>query len=386
MDKAPTIFLAAAEASGDEHAANLVRALRARLPDARLLGVTGSHMAEAGCESVADVTRKASMLGGTFLKVGYFARNIFRIQKILRQVRPDLFIPVDSPALNWHLSATAKKSGSKVLHYVCPQIWAWAPWRVKKLRRLTDHVACILPFEPDYLRQRGIAATFVGHPLFDSLPARPPVLPDILEAYGEGTWRIALLPGSREVEIRMHTRAMLEAAAAIRRQWPEAEFSLAARTEHCANLIRRTCRAELLQIAELAVGRTRQVLAESHFALAGSGTVTLELAHFGVPMVTLYKTSWLMDLMLRVVGRWGVPTRHFALVNILAPRRIVRELIPWHGSSRQLASAALDVLGDPGYMLELRRQLLDLVAPLHVPPPATASDNAADLAVALLGG
>ena len=182
-DSSPTIFLSAAEPSGDRHAAGLIRALRVQMPDARFIGVAGEKMAAAGCEVIADLTARASMLTEPFLRAGYYVYTVTRLRKAIRKIGPDVFVPVDSPALNWHLAAAAKKTGSKVVHYVCPQIWAWGPWRTNRLARLTDHVACILPFEVAYLRHRGVDATFVGHPLFDNLPPRSEPLPDIIQAW-----------------------------------------------------------------------------------------------------------------------------------------------------------------------------------------------------------
>jgi len=380
MNERPvTIFLSAAEASGDEHAASLIGSLRRRLPEARFVGVAGAKMVAAGCEGLTDLTGRASMLGGPLLRLGYYVRTVRRLQKSIRDIRPDLHIPVDSPAMNWHLAAASRKIGTPVMYYIAPQVWAWAPWRVRKLARLTDHVACILPFEQEYLRHRGVDATYVGHPLFDSLPGRPDTLPDLLEAWMNGTWRVVLLPGSRPGEIRSHVPALLTVARAIRRRWPAAKCTLSAGSEKCAEIVRKTCGDD--EAIELAVGRTHQVLAEAHFAIAVSGTVTLEVAHFGVPMVIFYRVG---RLGYSILGPWLIRTPHLSLVNILAGRRIVPELMPWHGSRRQLVEMVLEVMEDLGYLLETRQSLIDIVEPLRAPPPRSASDNAAALAVSLL--
>ena len=226
-----TIFLSAAEDSGDEHASNLIRALLQRCPDARLVGVGGEKMAAAGCELEADLTKRASMTSGPLLELGYWIRTVRRLRRTICRLRPDLHIPVDSPALNWHLAAAAKGSGAKVFYYIAPQVWAWAPWRAKKLARLTDHVGCILPFEQPYLRHRRVHATYVGHPLLDTLPDRPDPVVDIAEAWAHGSWRVALLAGSRPHEIRSHAPTFLAAADEIARRWPGARCTFATRTE-----------------------------------------------------------------------------------------------------------------------------------------------------------
>jgi lipid-A-disaccharide synthase len=381
MSDGPTIFLSAAEASGDEHAANLILALRHRLPEARFLGVAGDRMAQAGCEVVADLTKRASMLGGPILRVGYYYRQVRRIQKAMRQIRPDVHVPVDSPALNWHLAAMAKQIGTPVMYYIAPQVWAWAPWRVRKMARLTDHVACILPFEERYLRDRGVPATYVGHPLFDTLGEAPPPRADLMEAWSEGSWRVALLPGSRRSEVRHHAPAMLHVAERICRRWPKARCTLPMGTEESAALIRKIIGSRTHDRIEVVVDRTRQVLAESHFAVAASGTVTLEVAHFGVPMIVIYH---LRRITYALVGRWIINTPHLSLVNILAGRKIVHEMMPWHGSRGRLLEMVLEVMNELGYLLEVRSQLQEVVRPLRVPPPASACGRAADLVVQVM--
>jgi lipid-A-disaccharide synthase len=381
MDDRVTIFLSAAEASGDLHAANLIRALRRRLPGARFVGVGGERMAEAKCEMLADLTHRASMLGAPVLRLGYWVRTIVGVGRTIRSIRPDVHVPVDSPAMNWHLAAASKACRTPVFYYIAPQVWAWAPWRVKKMARLTDHVGCILPFEQRYLRDRGVEATYVGHPLFDSLPDPPRRLPDFAEAWYEGSWRVVLAPGSRREEIRGNTRAFLAVAERIRRRWSKARCIFTVATEDGAETLRKACRHV---DAEIAVGQTRKVLSRAHFAVAKSGTVTLEAAWFGVPMVIPYRTSWTMSLLYHTIGRWVVRTPYLSLVNILAGRRIVPEVMPWHGNVRRLRALVMEVMDDLGYLFETRRRLLELVKPLRVPPPRTASDNAADLIVDLL--
>jgi lipid-A-disaccharide synthase len=368
--------MSAAEASGDEHAARLIAAIRRLRPDTRFVGVAGEKMADAGCEVLADLTKKASMLGGPILRLGYYVQRIRRIQKQMRQIRPDIHVPVDSPAMNWHLAAEARKIGAKVIYYIAPQVWAWAPWRVRKLARLTDHVACILPFEQQYLRDRGVRATYVGHPLFDMLePCAPNQQPDLLEAWGNGTWRIAMIPGSRPGEIKGHIKALFEVSQALGRRWPKSQCVFTARTPACADIIRAACGPDVT----VSIGKTIQTLAQSHFAVIKSGTVTLEAANYGVPMVIFYRTSRLLALTRNVLGKWAVPTPYFSLVNILAGKRLLPELTPWHGSAKQLTAAAFEAMEDLGYLIDCRQSLLKIVEPLRVKPPQTASDNAAKL-------
>jgi len=337
-------------------------------------------MAEAGCEILLDLTAQAQMLGGPILRAWYWYRIVRRLRRAIRDLRPDIHVPVDSPALNWHLAKAARKAGAKVVYYIAPQVWAWAAWRVKKLARLTDHVACILPFEQRYLRDRGVEATYVGHPLFDDMPPAPETPADLLDAWSEGAWRVALLQGSRPGEIKGHTPALLAVANEIRRRWPQATCTFTARTQACADLIRQIVRDADVPVE---VGRTRDVLAESHFAVCVSGTVTLEAAHFGVPMVIFYRAS---RLGYTLVARWFIHAKLLALVNILAGRPIVPELMPWFGNTRPLIRAVMEEMADLGGLVETRGRLKKVVRPLLPTSSETAADRAARLVCDTLDG
>lgn len=386
-DKPLTIFISAAEASGDEHAAKLIVKLRERLGAARFVGVAGPRMAQAGCEVLDDLTHKASMLGGPILSLAYYVRRIRRIQAAIRRLQPDVVVPVDSPAMNWHIAKAAKDVAVPVVYYVSPQVWAWAPWRVKKLARLTDRVACILPFEQEYLRQRGVNATFVGHPIYDDAPPRPQPLPDLIDAWYGGRWRVAMLPGSRPAEIKHHTPAMLEVAGTIARRWPRAQCTFAALNEGGAGEIRRIAQRHGRPQVEVIVGpaAVHEVLSQSNFAVVGSGTVTLQVAYYGVPMVIFYRAGLLTRALYQTLGRLKsiVPTRSLSLVNILAGRRIVPELMPWYGDVGRLSRATLESMSDLGYLLEMRRNVLALSEPLRR-NSQTAAANTADLVVEVL--
>ncbi len=379
MDRPVTIFISAAETSGDERATQLMHALRKRIPHVHFVGAAGPKMAAAGCEVVADLTQHASMLARAVFRIGYFVREVTKLQRAIRQIRPDVHIPVDSPAMNWHLAKAAKKCGIPVVYYIAPQVWAWGPWRIRKLARLTDHVACILPFEESYLRSRGVRATYVGHPLFDTLPDRPDPLPDLLDAWYNGTWRVALLAGSRRGEIRDHTRALMEVADAIQHRWANAKCTFIAHTDAHADNIRAAAGRKKAPGLDIVAGQTMEILGNSHFAVAKSGTITLELGHFGVPMVVFYRVNRPVRIAWGAMGKWAVPTPAFSLVNILAGRRIVPELIPWKGGASSLKKMVLEVMQDIGYLVETRRNLLETMRPLRASSGQTASDNAADL-------
>jgi len=369
--EAPVIYLTAAEASGDTHAANLIRALKAKLPGARFAGVGGPRMADAGCELLADIVADAGMIFDPFSKIPHYCRIIRRVAEQIRRLRPAVLVPVDSPSLNWHTAAAARRHGVPVMYYIAPQVWAWAPWRIRKVRRRTDHVACLLPFEQEYFRSRGVSATFVGHPLFDHMAPRRGPYPG---PPADGAWRIALLPGSRIKEIQCHAPAMVAAADRIRREFGRAEFTFTTPDPRCADLVREAAGASIPIVA----GRTCEALADSHFALTVSGTVTLEAAYLGVPMVICYRVSRLGHA---VFSWWLMRIRHYSLVNILADHEMAPELMPWWGDPADLADAVLAQLRRPERLAETSASLIDLAETLRSPNPQGASAAAADLVI-----
>ena len=365
----PIIFLTAAEASGDTHAANLITVLARRLPSARFIGVGGPRMAAAGCELLEDVTAHASMLLGPLTKIPYFRRVIAQVDQAMAQTPPDVLVPVDSPALNWHMASAARRRGVPVMYYVAPQVWAWGPWRVRKVRRLTDHVACLLPFEPEYFRQRGVPATFVGHPLFDHVPPREPAP---VQPPADDAWRIILLPGSRPGEIRNHAAAMVRTAELIRARHPRAEFTICVENDRAAGQVAELAGTSLPIVA----GRTHEIMARSHFAIAKSGTVTLETAYFGLPMVVVYRAS---RLAYNLVRWWLFRTKYLSAVNIVAGREMVPELMPWGGNVDELANAALRQLENPQALLAKSSELLALADTLRPPTGQSPSEGTAEL-------
>jgi lipid-A-disaccharide synthase len=380
-DKPLTIFLTVAEASGDLHAAPLIRAIRQRRPETRFVGAAGPLMAEAGCEVLADLTSQASMLTGPVGKLGYYYRMVRRLGEAIERIGPDVVVPVDSPALNWHVARAARKTGVPVFYYIAPQVWAWATWRVRKLRRLTDAVGCILPFEEEYLRARGVNAVYVGHPLADGMPPRASEPPDLTLPWYEGTWRIALLPGSRPAEIAANGPLLAAAAGELSRRWPQARFEVTARDSEAAGRLTGLSWPEATSVV---VGGLHEVLERAHFAVSVSGTVTLEVAWYGVPMVVIYRTSALERALYHSLMRFVIRTKHLSLVNILAGREVVPELMPIGNRPDRVADAAAAILSDVGWLTEIRQDLLSLTSRLEPPGNQSASDNAAEAVLDLV--
>jgi len=236
------IFISSLEHSAEMHCANLIGALNDKLadpavwpgsehipveqtlPKIRFSGFGGKRLAEAGCEILDDTVSKAAMHYNVLGQLGYYKKLIKQANKFFENNKVDLVIVCDSPAFNFHIAKAAKKHGIPVLFYVAPQLWAWAPWRIHKLRRCCDKLACILPFEKDWFTGRGVDAEFVSNPLFDETDIDLQANFKPYSNYNPQAPKIALLPGSRDAEIDSLWPAMLEIAAKLKELHPEAVF------------------------------------------------------------------------------------------------------------------------------------------------------------------
>jgi lipid-A-disaccharide synthase len=319
------VFLSAGEPSGDHHAAVLVRELRARLPDVECVGLGGPCLEAAGCRLVADLTRLAVMwFLRVILSIHRFVDLARRAERSFLDARPDVCVLVDFPGFHWWLAWRAKRHGIPVVFYCPPQIWAWASWRSAKMRRLVNHVLSALPFEHDWFESRGIASTLVGHPFFDECgPAGFAATADDLS----GRPHVLLLPGSRGQELDANLGSILAAAVAVRRQVPEARFSLAALHERHAARAREAIAGsdELRALGiDVSAGRAREVIATATAAIAVSGSVSLELLAARVPTVIVYRIGG-FDYVVQSFFRHA---RFITLVNLLASREPIGPVQP----------------------------------------------------------
>ena len=307
------VFFSVGEPSGDLHGANLIRALRSRHADWEFVGYGGPKMAAAGCRLHADLTQLAVMwVAQVIWNFHKFYRLLQQADRYFREHRPDLVVLVDYPGFNWWIARKAKAQGITVVYYGTPQLWAWASWRVQKMRRLVDHVLCKLPFEEAWFRQRGCQATFVGHPYFDELRAQ--VLDaEFLDGQDDPERPlVTILPGSRNQEVHLNLPALLKASALIRQQVPGVRFAVAAYKESQLESVHRMVSESGLAV-EVHVGRTGELIHAARCCMACSGSVSLELLYHTRPAVILYQISrfgYFVQSMFRKV-------RYITLVNLL---------------------------------------------------------------------
>ncbi len=309
----PTVAVVAGEASGDTHAANLVRELRGLVPDLRVWAVGGSALAAAGAEIAYPSERIAGMgLVEAAGRLPALAEARRRVVDRFRAAPPDLFVPVDFGGLNLRLATAARRAGVPVVYYVPPKMWAWGGWRVRRLREAVDEALVILPFEEAFFLDRGVPARYVGSPVADDVGER---------AYAPEPDLVALLPGSRPGEVSRIWPVLLAAAKRLARSRPVRFAAAVAPGLDRALLERPLARAGVS--VDLTDAHSHDLIARSRVVLAASGTVTLECALVGAPVVAVYRVSPVTY----AVGRLLVRVPFFTLPNLVAGRRVIPELL-----------------------------------------------------------
>jgi lipid-A-disaccharide synthase len=380
MSKAITIFVSAGEASGDLHGAGLVRALLLQAPGARVSCLGGRHLQEAGATLLVN-NRDVAVVG-----VAEVARHLQSLRHAWRTIdryltdhRPELAIFIDFPDFNFLLARKARKLGCKIFYFISPQVWAWRRGRVRTLRRLVDRMAVILPFEPDFYARYGMKVHFVGHPLLDALEDAPTRVDACRRYRPDGTeLLVGLLPGSRASEVRMLLPVLLQAAAQIGTALPGVAFVLPVAPTLSAGDLDKQVRESNTVPVRLVEGDTWGVIRACDLVLTASGTVTLETAILGTPMVIIYRVSKLSE----VIGRLLVRTPFIGLPNLIAGRAISPELIQDAANPRTLADAAIGLLKDGQGLDRQRQELAAIRAQLGQPG---AAERAARLALELVG-
>ncbi|MBT8048893.1 MAG: lipid-A-disaccharide synthase [Xanthomonadales bacterium] len=376
----PTIALVAGEASGDQLGAALIDRLRNRFPDARFAGIGGSNMQAAGMDTWWDAQELAVF--GLFEVLSHFPRLLRLRRELFRRLlalSPDVFIGIDAPDFNLGLEKKLRRKAIQTVHYVSPTVWAWREKRVRKIGKAADLVLCLFPFEPDYYRDHGVRATYVGHPMADQIEAdHDPVAARIKLGLDPAPVTVALLPGSRESEIERLAAPMIEAARILADQYPGIQFTAAMANDR----VRARFQQELdrLQFSDISLfeRQPRTVIAAADAVICASGTATLETMLVNRPMVMTYKispASYQFAKHLKLIR-----LKRFSLPNILAGEDLVPELIQQDATGVNLASATAKWLNDR----ESCHRLQQRFASLHEQLRCDASERAAEAVSGLL--
>jgi len=371
----PRILIVTGEASGDLHGANLAKAIWALDPKAELVGIGGHAMREAGVKLVPGIPHLdvVGLIGLSAVRT--MIRRILAIRRVLKTEVWDVVVLIDNPGLNFHFARVAKAAGRRVVYYIAPQIWAWRRRRIKWIQQRVDHVVVILPFEEEIYRRPGVRCTFVGHPLLDAVA--PHYDREALRRHfdlNESAPVVGLLPGSRRAEVMMLLPVLLETAAKLSILDPQTRFILAQASSIDDNLLQ-----ELLKSSSVPVQVVREqaseVMAASDVLMIASGTATLQAAVVGTPMVLLYKTT---PLTYRL-ARWLIKVQWIGLVNLVAGRSIVRELIQDEATVERLLHEVQHLLTDRNAYNHMKEELQEVRQLLGEPG---ASHRAAEVVLA----
>jgi lipid-A-disaccharide synthase len=375
------VMIITGEASGDMHGANLIREMKNLRPGLSVFGMGGEALRGVGVEPLFDAA-KLAVVG--FSEVFGHLRDILSARRILahhmESRRPDLLILIDLPDFNLMMAAKAKKIGIPVFYYVSPQVWAWRSGRVRKIRRLVDRMAVIMPFEKDFYRQWGMEVDFVGHPLLDEVKVKKRK-EDFLSNHGidfNGQKVVGILPGSRRKEISTMLPVFIDAAKLLVKRLGPLTFLLPV-APSLSNVDLEQCGlAESgLDIRTIRGGRY-DLMAACDAVMAASGTVTLELAILKVPMVVSYRVSPFSYFL----GRKFIQVDYASLVNLIAGREVVPELLQDDATPEKICGEVAELLEDRKVCDAMKGELAAIAASLGGPG---ASRRAAALAIELAG-
>lgn len=348
MTKKKIMFIAG-EASGDTHAAEVVKCLSAQAPELKVFGAGGPKMREAGMEMLIDLTEHAVVgLVEVLKNYGKFRRIFWELVGEAEKRRPDAVVLVDFPGFNLRFAAQMKRRGLKVIYYISPQLWAWHAGRARQIERDVDLMLTIFPFEKDWYSRHapGLRVEFVGHPLVERMAENP-------KSEIRNPKLVLLLPGSREREVAKIWPVM---AQVVDLMPPELEFVAAAVDAKTAAMMRHPR-------VKVQTGKAQEWMRQAALAITASGTATMECAVYGCPMVVVYKVNWLTYL----VGRALVRVNWLAMPNVIAGREILPEFIQHKARAGRIAGAARELLEDAHKRAAMERQLAAVVSSLGGP-------------------
>ncbi|HEV2840353.1 MAG TPA: lipid-A-disaccharide synthase [Chthoniobacterales bacterium] len=331
-----TIYLVAGEASGDEHGAALMRALRTLAPDLVFAGRGGPKMKAIVGDAFINWSDTAAVVGlwEVVKRYGYFREQFQRALDEIAAIKPDAVVLIDYPGFNLRLARALRKKlpPLKIIYYISPQVWAWNRGRIGQMARYLDLMLCIFPFEAELYNKSGLRTVFVGHPMIENLALRT------------GDERnpnvIGLFPGSRVREVRKIFPIMLEAAREIAGERPEIHFEVAAASEPLASEMQQMLAASpLRERMRIVTGDAPGTMQRAFAAMIASGTATLEAAYSRLPFVLVYKVSWPTYFAARLV----LKTKHLGMPNVLAGREIIPEFIQHEARPDTIAKVVLEL-------------------------------------------
>ncbi|MFZ9660649.1 MAG: lipid-A-disaccharide synthase [Chitinophagaceae bacterium] len=341
-------YLISGEASGDLHGSNLIREIFKKDPNAKIRCWGGDLMKDAGGDLVVHYKERAFMgFIEVFVNLKKILRYLKQCKKDIVAYNPDVVVFIDYPGFNLPVASFAKSKGFKTIFYISPQVWAWKENRVQKIKKTIDHMLVILPFEKEFYHKWNYDVTYVGHPLVEVIDTYKKNHPDIKP---DDATTIALLPGSREQEIRIKLPIMLEAS----KKYPSYRF-IVAQAPSIDKSFYDSLAAGYSNV-EFVQGRTYEILMRSHAAFVTSGTATLETALFGVPQIVCYKGS---PISYQIAKRL-IKVPYISLVNLILNKAAVKELIQHELTVENLQSELDNILRNQIHHLQILKDYNDL--------------------------
>ncbi len=366
------IMMVAGEQSGDMLGAGLIQQLKVRYPNCEFVGIGGERMQAAGLHSYYPLDR-LSVMGfiEPLKRLPELLGILSNLKKRMQQQSPDIFIGIDSPDFNLKLEKAAKHLGILSVHYVSPSVWAWRQGRIKNIKKCVDLMLTILPFEAEFYRQHEVEVCFVGHPLADEFSMDPDSVGARLELGLDASAKIcALMPGSRQSEIRFLLPLMLDSAKILREEFPELTFVLPAANSERRKEIDAVFEDESIDYIHVIDGQSHAAMRAANFVIMASGTTTLEAMLLKRPMVITYKWPWLTwQLLSRLVC---VPW--VGLPNLLAGEEVAPELLQDRATSAQIVEHARPLMTQSERQEKVIRKFYEL----HTALRQNASQSAAE--------
>jgi len=378
VKQAHKVMIVAGEASGDLHGALLVREMLSINPSLEFFGIGGNRMQETGVKLLAHAA-DIGVVGATEVlsKIGTFIGVIRKVSRSMDEFKPDLVILIDFADFNLNIVAkAARKRNIKVFYYISPKVWAWRKGRIRQIKRLVDKMAVIFPFEVDVYGRHGFTVDYVGHPLMDTVKSTM-TKSEAGKAFGleEHKTTIGLLPGSRESEISRLLPEMMRAAKLILQKKPDVQYILPLADTLTEERLRSIIDPFGIPV-KIVSEQTYDVIGCCDVAIVASGTATLETGLLGVPMVIIYKLS----LLSAIIGRLFIHVQHVGLVNIIAGKTVVPELLQFDASAAKISAETLSILQNETRKQEILAELAAIRSKLGTPGAAgRAAQMACDM-------
>ncbi len=353
------IAIISGELSGDTHAAGLMREMLTQAPDTTFFGLGGPAMKQVAGEGIEDWVESAAVVGlsEVLQRYSYFKQRFDACLQRIATEKPDAVILIDYPGFNLRLAKAIReqKIPTKVLYYISPQVWAWKKGRIKEMARTLDLMICIFPFEKPLYEKSGLRTEFCGHPMVDRVQTlrRP-----LQREPGLVGW----FPGSRKQEVRRLFPIMLAASREIQKQIPNARFAVSAANEKLAADMRAMAEAAGMPEAKgwIEVGTVYDLMQRVEVGAVASGTATLEAACFGLPYALVYKVAWPTYIAAKLL----VSIQFIGMINVLAKREVVKELIQHRCNAQTIAAELVPLLQSQAKRTALQQALADVVATL----------------------